>query len=105
MAEEVPLPRAEEVPTDAQTQASPGDVASPWSGNIPHEDIVPTIPPPPRGTEKFSMAEEERVVQEEGEEDRSLIDRLTDRGRDGLTGKEGKEQVHRIEDEPSGCLR
>jgi hypothetical protein len=34
------------------------------------------------------MAEEERVVQEDGEEDRSLIGRLTERATDGLTGEE-----------------
>ncbi len=84
MAEEVPPPRAGDVPTDAQTQASSGDVTSSVPGNVPHEDMVP----PPRGTEKSSMAEEERVGQEEGKEDRGLIDRLTDRVRDRLTGEE-----------------
>jgi hypothetical protein len=88
MAEEVPPPRAEEIPTDTQTHVLPGDVTSPVPGDIPHEDMVPPTPPPPRGTGESPMAEEERVGQEEGEEDRSLIDRLTDRVRDGLTGDE-----------------
>jgi hypothetical protein len=88
MAEEVPPPRTEEIPTYTQTHVSPGDVTSPWPGDIPHEDMVPPTPPPPRGTGESPMAEEERVGQEEGEEDRSLIDRLKDRVRDGLTGDE-----------------
>jgi hypothetical protein len=98
MAEEVPAPRAEEIPTDTQTQASPGDATSPVPGDILHEDMVPPTPPPPRGTGESPMAEEERVGQEEGEEDRSLIDRLTDRARDGLTGEE--EQGREGDDKP-----
>lgn len=88
MAEEVPAPKTEEISTEAQTQASTADVASPVLGDIPHEDMFPPTSPLPRGTENSSMAEEERVGQEEGEEDRGLRDRLTDRVRDGLTGEE-----------------
>lgn len=98
VAEEVTVPRAEEIPTDTQTQASPGDVTSSVPGDITHEDMIPLTPPPLRGTGESPMAEEERVVQEEGEEDRSLIDRLTDRARDELTGEE--EQRREGDDKP-----
>ena len=96
MAEEVPAPRSEEIPTEAQTQASTADVGSPVPGDIPHEDMVPPTPPPPIGMGKSQTAEEEGAGQQE--EDRGLIDRLTDRVRDRLAGEE--EQRGEGEDRP-----
>ncbi len=105
-AEEVPPPRtedvpmAEEVPSGIPPQAPSGDVEPPVPGNIPHEDMVPPTPPPPRGapgdvqrgaspdhpppgTGEAPPTEQERTERER-EEDRSLIDRAIDK----LTGEE-----------------
>jgi hypothetical protein len=108
MAEEIPPPRAEElpgaeqIPPDASLQAPSGGIIPPVPEGIPHEDMVPPTPPPPRGTPgdaqsgsspEASPRTEEALRQEEGsatpeerEEDKGLVDRA----RDYLLG-EGRE--------------
>ncbi|MDP8950878.1 MAG: hypothetical protein M3N18_01345 [Actinomycetota bacterium] len=92
-AEEVPPPRAEGVPSGGEVPsgAPPGAVEPAVPGDIPHEDMVPPTPPPPRGepgdvqrgdlprrAEQSPRAREERAGQEEREEDKDLIDRAKD---------------------------
>jgi hypothetical protein len=102
-AEEIPPPRAEEVPSagEAPSVTSPRapsvDAEPTVPGEIPHEDMVPPTPPPPRdvhsGTSPESQTgeaprpKEERVGQEEREEDKGLVNRA----RDYLLG-EGRER-------------
>ncbi len=89
-SEEVPPP--EEVPSGIQ-QAPPEDVAWPVPGEIPHEDMIPPTPPPPRGR----PGDEQRRAMEQ--EDRGLVDEVLDKvdralGRDER-GKEGPDREDR----------
>ncbi len=70
-AEEVPAPRTEEVPSGTPPQAPPGDVQR---GSMPEHCTGEAL-------EVEGAGHEER-------QDRSLIDRLTDRARAGLRGEE-----------------